>query len=184
MLSGRPRIIPPASGDPISALNSGKSQARLATPVRLPLERTLPGPISDWMLLTASGEWCHEYLLNVQQLDQKGFHYTARDIRPCTGMKTWWMLANRHTGQGLAYMQAFMGNWTMSIEPNGQEIKVRVATLPGDIEPYLTLAGLPVPGALVADFTGHWDYGAQPIARFVREKTVAQDSGAMAAGEL
>jgi alpha-galactosidase len=157
--------------DPIAALTiPGRSAARLATPVKLPLERTLPGPITDWVLLTANGGWGQEYILKLQPLDAKGFRYAQRAGRASQKMKAWWLLANRRTGQGLALMIAYMGNWTFEAAPRGENVVVRLATAPSGLQPFATIQGLPIPGALMADFTGHWDYGAQPITRFIREK--------------
>jgi alpha-galactosidase len=171
MRSGRPRIVSALSFDPIAELTiPGKSQSPLATPVRLPFERTLPGPISDWVLLTAKGAWGEEYYLQVQKLEAEGFRYASRSGRACSGIKSWWMVANRRTGQGLALMLAYMGNWTFEVVPQGQQVVVRLATSPAELQPFVTVEGLPIPGALVAEFTGHWDYGAQPIVRFIRQK--------------
>jgi alpha-galactosidase len=173
MSSGKPRIVNVKNADPIAELPiAGKSNARLAMPVTLPYEKTLPGPIGDWMLLTADGIWGQEYMLKLQRLGSGGFHHASRSGRACNDLKAWCMLANRRTGQGLAMMLAYMGNWTLDIVPDGQEVKVRLATTPADLKPFVTIQGLPIPGALVAEFTGHWDYGAQPIVRFMREKLV------------
>ena len=161
---------PPAA----EAAQTGRSGSRLATPVRLPLERVLPGPITDWSLMTAEGAWGKEYYLRVQPLGGEGLRLAARNGRACNssvgGVKAWWMLSNRRTGQGLAMMLADMGNWTFEVIPKGDQIVVRLATAPPDLAPFETVAGLPIPGALVAEFSGHWDYGAQPIVRFIREK--------------
>jgi alpha-galactosidase len=143
---------------------------RLATPVRLPFARKLPGPVTEWEVMTAEGKWGKEYKLDVSPLGADGFRYAQRLGRATSGRKAWWLLANRRTGQGLALQLAYMGNWTYEVVPQGQEIEVRLSTSPDGLEPFTTVQGLPVPGALVAEFTGHWDNGAQPIVRFVREK--------------
>lgn len=172
MLSGKPRVIAARLPDPIAELPiAGESRERLATPVRLPFRRELPGPISDWVLMTAEGRWHNEYRpMKVRPVPATGFRYAQRSGRACTGMKAWWMLANRKTGQGLALSLAYMGNWTYEVIPQGQVTVVRLTTSPADLQPITTVNGLPIPGALMAEFTGHWDYGAQPITRFIREK--------------
>ena len=67
-------------------------------------------------------------------------------------------------------MLAYMGNWTIEIVPQGDKVAVRLDTSPPGLKPFMTIQDLSIPGALVAEFTGHWDYGAQPIVRFIREK--------------
>lgn len=159
--------------DPIAALSiPGHSGQRLATPVGLPLERTLPGPITDWVLLTANNTAGSEYYLQRQPLGPEGFRFTKRVLRPKEppSMKPWWLLGNRRTGQGLAVMLAYMGNWTIEVVPKGDQVSLRLDTSPPGLKPFTTIQGLPIPGALVAEFTGHWDYGAQPLVRFVRDK--------------
>jgi hypothetical protein len=56
-----PSVVPDPARlvDPIAGLDRpGRSAQRLAMPVGLPVERILPGPITDWVLLTmaASGK--------------------------------------------------------------------------------------------------------------------------------
>ncbi|MGA2617835.1 MAG: alpha-galactosidase [Thermoguttaceae bacterium] len=161
---------PAVKSDPIAAADGGQSRQRLATPVRVPLERTLPGPITDWVLLTARGDWGHEYELKTEPLPADGVRCATRSGRACMPMKAWWVLANRRSGQGLAIMLAYMGNWTFQAAPRGGAVVVRLATAPSGLQPFATIGGLPIPGALVAEFSGHWDYGTQPIVRFIRER--------------
>jgi alpha-galactosidase len=151
-------------------LTTGSSSQRLAKPVRLPLERTLPGPITDWSLLLVSGQGSKEYYLQFMTLEPAGYRHAQRRGRASNGMKPMWVLANKRTGQGLALMLAYMGNWTFEVAPQGGQILVRLATSPADLKPFMEINGLPIPGALVAEFTGHWDYGTQPLVRFVRAK--------------
>jgi alpha-galactosidase len=172
MSAGSPRIVAARNGDPIADLAiEGSSRSQFASPVRLPYATTLPGPAADWMLLTANGAWGQEYNLRLQRLGPEGFHHATRSGRACSEMKAWCMLANRRTGQGLALMLAYMGNWTLDVTAAADgQLAVRLATSPPDLQPFATIKGLPIPGALVSEFTGHWDYGAQPIVRFIREK--------------
>jgi alpha-galactosidase len=161
--------------DPLAALPlPGRSSQRLAKAVRLPLERTLPGPISDWALLLVNGQGSKEYYLRFQELGSEGYRHAQRRGRASNGMKPMWVLANRRTGQGLALMLAYMGNWTFEVAPKGQQVCVRLATSPAELKPFEKLHGLPVPGALVAEFSGHWDYGTQPMVRFIREKLLRE----------
>ena len=51
----------------------GVSAAALAVPVALPFEKTLPGPINDYVLLTAEGERKKEYLLKVAKALRPSF---------------------------------------------------------------------------------------------------------------
>lgn len=168
----KPMPIPgPGEADPIAALKTtGRSAARLATPVRLPLERTLPGPITDWVLMEVDGRGHKEYYLRYTKLSAGGCRYAQRRGRASNGLKPMWVLANERTGNGLALMLAYMGNWTFEVQPQGKGIVVKLATSPADLAPFKEINGMPVPGALVSEFTGHWDYGTQPMVRFTREK--------------
>ena len=149
---------------------TGRSLDSLAVPVRLPFERILPGPIADYVLLTFGGTWGHEYLIHTTQLPTSGFHYQEQAGRSCAHLRPYWMLYNRTSGQGLAIALACMGNWLFELKPEGGTTLLRVRTSPDGIVPFDTLNGLPVPGALVSAFEGHWDYGAQPIVRFIRQR--------------
>lgn len=157
--------------DPIAALKGpGRSAQRLASPVRLPFERRLPGSITNWVLMEADGEGTKEYYLRFTELSDEGFRYAQRRGRASNGRKPMWVLANKNSGKGLALMLAYMGNWTFEVTPVGEQILVRLATAPADLQPFQTINGLPIPGALVAEFAGHWDYGTQPIVRYIRER--------------
>jgi len=162
---------PRTQADPIASLKvAGRSAKRLAKPVRLPLERTLPGPITDWVLMAVDGLGAKEYYLQFSGLGPDGYRHAQRRGRASNGMKPMWVLANQRTGQGLALMLAYMGNWTFEVSPHGQRVLVKLATSPVELKPFRKISGLPVPGALVAEFKGHWDYGTQPMVRFIREK--------------
>ena len=139
--------------DPLASLRiSGRSAERLAKPVRLPLERTLAGPITDWALMTVDGQGPKEYYLRFTTLDAEGYRYAQRRGRASQGMKPIWLLANRRTGQGLALMLAYQGNWTFEVAPRNKGISLRLATAPAELKPFTRIKGLPVPGALVAEF--------------------------------
>jgi alpha-galactosidase len=168
---------PSGSGmvDPIAQLKiPGKSAQRMATPVSLPFERTLPGPVTDWALMAVDGQGHREYYLKFFNLDSTGYRYAQRRGRASNGMKPMWVLVNTRTGKGLALMLAYMGNWTFEVEPKEGKTVVRLATTPAKLPPFMKVKGLPVPGALIAEFTGHWDYGTQPLVRFIREKLLRE----------
>ena len=167
-----PPAVPASQIDPYGARQPpGRSAQRLASAVPLPFERTLPGPIDDWLLLAVNGQGSKEYYLQFKPLDSRGYLYAQRRGRASQGMKPMWVLANQRTGQGLALMLAYMGNWTFEVRPGiGAAVSVKLATSPEKLEPFTEINGLSIPGALVAEFTGHWDNGTQPLVRFIREK--------------
>lgn len=167
-----PPAIPASQIDPYGTLNlPGRSAQRLASAVPLPYERTLPGPIEDWVLLAVDGGGAKEYYLQFKSLGPQGYRYAQRRGRASQGMKPMWALANQRTGQGLALMLAYMGNWTFAVGPGDSgTVSVKLATSPEKLTPFTEINGLSVPGALVAEFTGHWDNGTQPMVRFIRER--------------
>lgn len=167
-----PPAVPASQIDPYGARNlPGRSAQRLASSVPLPYERTLPGPIHDWVLLAVNGQGSREYYLQFKPLGTEGYRYAQRRGRASQGMKPMWVLANQRTGQGVALMLAYMGNWTFEVGLGvGDAVSIKLATSPEKLEPFAEINGLSVPGALVAEFTGHWDNGTQPLVRFIREK--------------
>ncbi len=166
-----PVAVPSNQIDPMAdARFPGRSAQRLAKPVGLPFERTLPGPITDWVLLAVNGQGSKEYYLQFKALAPEGYRYAQRSGRASQGMKPMWVLANQRTGQGLALMLAYMGNWTFEVVPQAKGISVKLATSPARLKPFQKIKGLSIPGALVSEFTGNWDYGTQPMVRFIRKK--------------
>ncbi len=155
---------------------AGESVLSLATPVELPFEKVLPGFITDYEMLTSSSDTKHmngkEYLLRTTRLSSKGFHFTQMCGRSGGEvMKPWLMVRNVKTGKGIAISLAYCGNWSVAIVPRVLEaVVLRVDTWPASLPVFDTINGLPLPGALVAEFVGHWDNGAQPITRFIRRK--------------
>jgi hypothetical protein len=162
---------------PMPSLNMpGHSAHRLAAPVRLPFQRMLPGPITDWVLMAVDGSGKKEYYLQFTPLGPEGYRYAQRRGRASNGMKPMWVLSNQRTGQGLALMLAYLGNWTFEVAAQGEKIAVRLATSAEKLKPYKKIDGLAIPGALVSDFTGPWDYGTQPMVRFIRDE-LSRDLG-------
>lgn len=154
-----------------TAIHCGQKEILpLAWPVELPFEKTLPGPVTDYEAMSSNSEFCREYLLDVSRLGPDGFKLECKKGRSGSGHKPWLMARNVKTKRGLAISLAYSGNWRIEISPQGENTLFRAATLPESLKPFKTVSGMPIPGALVAEFTGHWDNGAQPITRFIRAK--------------
>jgi len=141
-----------------------------ASPVELPFEKVLPGPVTDYEVMRSSSEFCHEYLFDVLRLGPEGFKMECNKGRSGSGYKPWLMVRNVKTQRGLAISLAYSGNWRIEILPKRESTLFRAATLPETLKPFETINSLLIPGALVAEFTGHWDNGAQPITRFIRDR--------------
>ena len=102
-----PKAVPANQIDPLAGANfPGSSAQRVAKPVGLPFERTLSGPVTDWVLLAVDGLQQKEYYLQFKALDQEGYPYAQRRGRASNGMKPMWLLANKRAGQGLGLMLA------------------------------------------------------------------------------
>jgi len=142
----------------------------IASTTMLPYEKILPGPITDYEIMQANSGFEQEYILSVSQLSSDGLKMVSRRGISCAKYKPWLMVRNIKTKHGLAVSIAYSGNWQMEILSHGRNTVVRAATLPESLKPFKIVSGLPIPGALVAEFTGHWDNGAQPITRFIRTK--------------
>lgn len=145
-------------------------EARLAVPVNLPLEQILPGPVTDYEIMTVGGTYDNEYILQTRTLDPMGFRYVQDKGRGSATLKSWLMLRNKQTRQGIAVLLAYSGNWIIEVRSRDGETVLRMDTSPPGLKPFAEFSGMPVPGALVSQFTGHWDNGAQPIVRFIRSK--------------
>ncbi|HBO44869.1 MAG TPA: hypothetical protein DD670_13260 [Planctomycetaceae bacterium] len=173
--------IAPYKSDCSSALStpvddSRKSSPTLAAAVPLPFEKVLPGPVTDYEIVTASGDFAREYLLRTFRLPAEGFRYVQKLGRSSNGIKPWLLVRNVETGEGVAVSLAYSGNWILAVEPRGENTVLRAATSPASLAPFDTIGGLPIPGALVAEFSGDWDHGAQPIVRYIR-KHLLRDMG-------
>ncbi|MBE7559578.1 alpha-galactosidase [bacterium] len=143
---------------------------RPASPVSLPYEKVLPGRMADYEIMTASGAWGKEYLLSTRRLSDAGFRFVENKGRSAATLKPWLMLRNLRTGQGVAVLLAYSGNWKMEVQPRNGKTVLRVDTSPSALPPFTEVGGLPIPGALVVEFRGDWDDGARPIARFIRDR--------------
>lgn len=141
-----------------------------AVPVTLPFEKVLPGVVTDYEIMTANGAWGKEYLLETRRLPDTGFRFVQDKGRSGATMKPWISVRNTTNGQGVALLLAYSGNWVLEVLPRNGQTVLRADTSPGSLKPFDRLGGMPVPGALVAEFTGHWDGGAQPLARFIRSR--------------
>src|SRR3989339_48077 len=145
-------------------------QMPLASPVKLPFEKLLPGPVTDYEIMQAKGGPGTEYIISTHHLTKDGFTLQGTAGRSAAFDKPWLLVRNITSQKGIGASIAYSGNWRIQVLPNGNDTLFRVTTLPQSLEPFMTIKGLPIPGALVAEFTGRWDNGAQQITRFIREK--------------
>ena len=141
-----------------------------AVPVRLPFRIVLPGPVTDYVLRTFSSDWAEEWTIRDHALPRKGFSFTEASGRSDAHIKPFWLLRNSKTRQGIAISLAWCGNWRFKVAADGDSTKVTVKTFPSGEKPYVYVHGVPIPGAVVYRFHGHWDNGAQPITKFIRDK--------------
>jgi alpha-galactosidase len=154
-----------------AARPAGTAQAPAATPVRLPLEKVLPGPVTDYEVLQASSGFMREYLLESRRLPETGLTLRCTKGRSCADNRPWLLVRHQQTKKGLAVALAYPGNWQIRVEATPERnTRLRATTLPENLPVFETIQGLPVPGALVAEFTGDWDRGAQPLVRFIRAR--------------
>ena len=124
-----------------------QSALPLATPVQMPWEKVLPGPITDYEIMTATGGQNKEYLLRTAALSAEGFRFVQKAGRSGQDMKPWLLLRNAHTQHGIAVSLAYSGNWRMEVQPRGGQTLLRVAASPATLRPFDSIAGLPIPGA-------------------------------------
>ncbi len=141
-----------------------------AHPVPLPFRSILPGHVTDYVLMTFSGNWGGEWHIRQQTLHAQGYSYTNTSGRSDSRFKPFWLLRNIHTGGGIAISLAWCGNWRFKVAADGGSTKVTVKTFPSGEKPYIYVHGMPIPGAVVDYFHGNWDNGAQPITKFIRDK--------------
>ena len=145
--------------------------ALLGMPVTLPWERVLPGPVTDYEVLRSRSGMNREYILTGTRLGPDGLAIRCTRGRCAAADKPWLLLRHHQTRRGLALALAYAGNWQIGVEPTPDgRTRVRADTLPGSLPFFEAVNGLPVPGALIAEFTGEWDSGAQPLVRFIRAK--------------
>jgi|YelNatPaOPRAMG01_1025707.scaffolds.fasta_scaffold11722_3 alpha-galactosidase len=140
----------------------------VASPVRLPYRKVLPGDITNYDLMTFSGGWGHEYEIQVLSLTSEGYRFLETAGESCAHHIPYWLLRNRITGNGVAVALAYMGNWCFEVKSEGGNTSVEGRTSPASLPPFAHIQGLSIPGALASEFTGDWDYGALPIVRFIR----------------
>jgi alpha-galactosidase len=147
----------------------GKSDEPLAKPVSLPFTKTITGPVDDYMVVTFNSPWGREYEMKVQSLTEQGFRFVQQKGRSCMDLKPFIILFNTRTNRGTAVMLSYSGNWLLDVRPDGPNVRLLADTVPGGLDELANINGLPIPGALVTEFTGHWDYAAIPIKRFIRK---------------
>jgi len=147
----------------------GKSKNDIATAVGLPFSKKLKGELRDYILITADSRWEKEYVLKYSMLTDEGYHFIERSGRSCEVQKGWFVVYNTKTNQGIALMLTYSGNWSMDIRKEGNQNLLTLDTSPSGLPVICTVKGLPMPGALISEFSGHWDYGMRPIKRFIRK---------------
>ena len=154
---------------------------QLASAILLPFEKVLPGPVSDYEVLRTRnwdrGEYAQEFILEVFRLPADGLKMENKKGISTAFHKAWLIVRNVKTQRGWAVSLAYSGNWRMTITQQGTNSLLRVTTLPESLKPFKTINGLPIPGALITEFMGHWDNGAQLITRFIRSKLLRDLGG-------
>ncbi|NLX13297.1 MAG: alpha-galactosidase, partial [Phycisphaerales bacterium] len=148
----------------------GVQNTNVARPVELPFEQVLPGTIDQYEALTLSGVYCKEYYVNSQKLDANGLRLEVTQGRSGQGAKPWLLVRHIESGQGIGIFLAYPGNWRIELKPAGDNTILHAATIPYPLETYDNVNGLPVPGALVSEFRGSWDDGANAIKAFIRSR--------------
>ena len=163
----KPEAVSPMEFGPPNLIPAGQG-LQTARPAALPLEISLPGAISDYVAVLSSGEAHQEYVLKAIPLAGEGYRFEQKAGRSGSGLKRWIMLRSMTTGKGVAAMLGYSGNWLIEVKSQGDKTLLRMDSVPSGLKPFTTINGLPLPGALVADFAGEWDNGAIPITRFIR----------------
>ncbi|ARN57996.1 alpha-galactosidase [Sedimentisphaera salicampi] len=155
----------------------GSSDYKIAKPVKLPFVKPFEGDITDYVILTFTSTWGDEYRIQTERLSEQGFSHLEKSGQSCGTMKPFVMLLNTKTKEGFAVFLAYSGNWSMEIkQPTDSPVKLTVESSPGCLPELASVSGLPIPGALISEFKGHWDYGTLPIRRFIR-KNLLRDLG-------
>ena len=167
----RPEAVSPMEFGPANLAHAGVG-VKEARPVKLPFEITLPEPITNYTVVTASGEFHREYLLQAQPLNGSGFEFTQKAGRSGSGLRPWILVRSTESGKGYAGLLGYSGNWSISVRADGGKSLLRLDSVPSGLKPFKTIGGLALPGALVAEFSGEWDNGTLPIARFLRSKVI------------
>ncbi|NLX12263.1 MAG: hypothetical protein GXY44_01235 [Phycisphaerales bacterium] len=148
----------------------GVQDMNLARPVELPFEQVLPGAIDQYEILTLSSTWSHEYFIQSRKLDDQGLTLEVTRGRSGLGAKPWLLARHIESGRGIGIFLAYPGNWRIELKPAGDNTVLHAATIPYPLETYDNVNGLPIPGALVSEFRGSWDDGANPIKAFIRSR--------------
>jgi alpha-galactosidase len=152
----------------LNPATTGQSASPQAVPVALPYDKVLDGAITDYALMTFTSTWGAEYRVQSTMLTEKGLRDQETSGRSASHTKPAWFLFNTKTHQGIAIALAYSGNWQVEIKAQDQKVSFHLDTLPGGLEVFDKVGDLPIPGALTSEFTGSWDYGAQPMVRFIR----------------
>jgi alpha-galactosidase len=160
--------------------NTERFLPAMAEPAPVPFSKLLPGPVTDYEMMRARSRVANvrmEYVMEIEQLDEKGFEFEETKGRCGSTYKPWLMIRNIKTQKGIALSLAYSGNWRMEVKPQDGNTLVRIATVPESLKPFRQVGDLSIPGALVSEFQGDWDDGAQPIVRFIREKLLRPMDG-------
>lgn len=172
-----PRMLPHRDDELYEASGwEGHSHYEVAKPVSLPFSKTYPGKITDYMVLTFTSDWGDEYRVKTQRLTEQGYHYLETAGQSSGGQKPFVILYNLEKREGIAVSLAWSGNWALDIEQEGDEVRLTARTSPANLPAIKEIGDLALPGALVSEFSGHWDYGTLPIRRYVR-KHLLRDLG-------
>lgn len=139
-----------------------------AQPVPLPFDTHLAG--DGWEVIWADSRWGKEYYLTRQSVPDEGFRLVSTFGRGGARFKPWLVLHQPATGRGLALHLAWPGNWRLEAVPRGDGLDLLADTIPSGLPVIDTIGGLPLPGAVVAEFTGEADEGSRQINRFCRER--------------
>jgi alpha-galactosidase len=172
----RPEIVPHRSDLLYEICGwEGESRSKLASPVDFPFVEALRGDIKDYMIVTFTSSWGNEYRFETQRLDQDGYTYRETDGQSAGGQKPFIIVYNTKTQKGISIFNAWSGNWEVKIaQEKDKPVRLSVSTIPACLPDVTKVSGLPIPGALVSYFTGHWDYGTLPIRRFIRKRLLRE----------
>lgn len=163
------------------AFSAISDEARIY-PTRLPFEYRLPGGVTDYEVLYSLGPLfkpkrpedeglrAREYVMREVPLSSEGLVLESLAGRCGAEYKPWMLVRHRRTRRGIGISLAYPGNWRIAVLPDGDNTLLRVGALPESLVSFTHLPdGLPVPGALVTEFIGSWDSGAQPLVAYIRK---------------
>jgi alpha-galactosidase len=146
-------------------------QDKVAKPHRLPFKTVLPGSITDYEITWSESPARLEYILQTKRLTDEGLKLRCAKGRSCADYKPWVVVRHHQTQKGVAIFLAWPGNWRITVQRTEEgNTHLQAITLPDNLPLITTINELPIPGALVANFTGNLDDATQPITRFIRTR--------------